>query len=62
MNRRTHAASIAIASNSPDVVESTLARAISLLPFALLFIGTLLWADARSLPERADGPVISVVD
>ena len=44
MNHRTHAAHIAITSNDPDIVESGLARAISLLPFAVLFIGTLLWA------------------
>ena len=46
MNRRTDAARIEITSNDSDIVESRLARAISLLPFAVLFIGTLLWANA----------------
>ena len=46
MNRRTDAARIEITPNDSDIVECRLARAISLLPFVVLFIGTLLWANA----------------
>jgi len=42
MDRRGHALDIERTSNDPDIVESRLARTISLLPLAVLFIGALL--------------------
>jgi hypothetical protein len=47
MNQRTRTAHVAIPSSDPDIVESRLARVISSLPFAVLFISTLIWACSQ---------------
>ena len=52
MDRRARAVDIESTSNDPDIVESRLARAISLLPHAVLFIGALLYRPSHKQEDR----------